>query len=150
MKAIFVLTCAALVLAVSGCATSASGSSYSRSQARGEMYVRMGVVEAVRPVAIEGGDSKVGTLAGAAIGGIAGSNVGGGSGHAVGAIVGAVAGGLAGSAIEGATTRKNGVEITIRLDTGTLIAVTQEADELFAVGERVRVLSGQGVTRVAR
>ena len=139
---------AVALTALGGCATSQSGSSYSRGATRGEMDVRMGVVESVRQVTIEGTQSAVGPAAGAVIGGIAGSNVGQGRGSTVGAILGAVAGGVAGSAIEESTTRKAGLEITIRLDTGKIIAVTQEADEPFRPGERVRVLSGSGVTRV--
>lgn len=134
---------------LAGCATSQSGSSYSRSATRGEQNVRMGVVESVRQVTIEGTQSAVGPAAGAVIGGIAGSNIGQGRGSTVGAILGAVAGGVAGSAIEESTTKKAGLEITIKLDTGKLIAVTQEADEHFKPGERVRVLDGHGVTRVS-
>jgi outer membrane lipoprotein SlyB len=139
---------AALTLA--GCASSQSGGSYSRSQTRGEMTVRMGVVESVRSVSIEGSQTGVGTIAGAAVGGIAGSNVGRGKGSTVGSILGAVAGGLAGQVIEENTTKKEGVEITVKLEGGKLTAITQEADEKFTPGERVRVLTGGGVTRVSR
>lgn len=135
--------------ALAGCASSQSGSSYSRSQTRGEMTVRMGVVESVRQVTIEGSNTPVGTLAGGVIGGIAGSNVGGGRGSTVGSVLGAVAGGVAGSALEERTTKKQGVEITVKLDGGQYLAITQEADEQFRPGERVRILSGQGVTRVS-
>ena len=134
---------------LTGCAGSQSGSAYSRSQTRGEMQVRMGVVESVRQVTIEGAQSGVGTVAGGVVGGIAGSNVGQGKGSAVGAVLGAVLGGLAGQAIEEQTSKKDGVEITITLDSGQMIAVTQEADEPFRAGDRVRVLSGNGVTRVS-
>lgn len=137
------------VVSIAGCATSQSGSSYSRSATRGEQNVRMGVVESVRQVTIEGTQSAVGPAAGAVIGGIAGGNIGQGRGSTVGAILGAVAGGVAGNAIEESTTKKAGLEITIKLDTGKLIAVTQEADEQFRPGERVRVLDGHGVTRVS-
>ena len=81
---------------------------------------------------------------------VAGSAVGGGRGSTIGAILGAVAGGVAGSAIEEGATRKDGVEITIRLDNGNIIAITQEADETFRPGDRVRVLSGGGTSRVTR
>jgi outer membrane lipoprotein SlyB len=108
----------------------------------------MGMVESVRNVKIEGTKSPVGTGAGAVIGGIAGSNVGAGKGSTVATILGAVAGGVAGSAIEEGVMSKDGLEITVKLDNGRMIAVTQEADEQFRVGERVRVLSGGGVTRV--
>ena len=134
---------------ITGCASTTSGSVYSGGQAGREQTVRMGVVESVRQVTIEGSKSGVGTLAGGAIGGVAGSNIGGGNrGSAVGTILGAVAGGLAGNAIEQGTTKKQGLEITVKLDNGELRAITQDADESFRPGERVRLLSGSGVTRV--
>ena len=138
---------AALILA--GCAGSQSGSAYSRAQTRGEMHVRMGMVESVRSVTIEGTQSGVGTVAGGVVGGVAGSNIGHGKGSTVGSILGAVVGGVAGQAIEEKTTKKDGLEITIKLDSGQIIAITQEADEQFHAGEKVRVLSGSGVTRVS-
>ena len=110
----------------------------------------MGVVESVRQVNLEGTKTPVGTVAGAAVGGIAGSTIGSGKGSMVGAVLGAVAGGVAGSAIEEGVTRKTGLEITVRLNSGRMIAVTQEADEDIRPGDRVRVLSGGGVTRVTR
>ena len=137
------------LLALSGCAGSQSGSAYSRSQTRGEMHVRMGVIESVRTVMIEGTQSGVGAVAGGVVGGIAGSNVGQGKGSTVGSVLGAVLGGVAGQAIEEKTTKKEGLEITVKLDSGQIIAVTQEADEQFRAGEKVRVLSGSGVTRVS-
>jgi outer membrane lipoprotein SlyB len=134
---------------IAGCASTTSGSVYSSGQAGREQTVRMGVVESVRQVTIEGSKSGVGTIAGGAIGGVAGSNIGGGNrGSAVGTILGVVAGGLAGNAIEQGTTKKQGLEITVKLDNGELRAITQDADESFRPGERVRLLSGNGVTRV--
>jgi outer membrane lipoprotein SlyB len=59
-----------------------------------------------------------------------------------------VAGGVAGAAIEEGVTRQKGLEITVKLDNGRMIAITQAADEQFRPGERVRVLTGGGVTRV--
>jgi hypothetical protein len=56
-----------------GCASSKSGDVYTRDQARREQTVRMGTVESVREVLMEGTKSPVGTVAGAAVGGIAGS-----------------------------------------------------------------------------
>ncbi len=140
---------AAALGVLGGCASSMSGSVYSREQARQVQEVRMGVVESVRHVQIEGTKSNVGTAAGAVVGGVGGSNIGEGKGAIVGAVIGAVAGGIAGSAIEEGATRKAGLEITVKLDSGRMIAVTQEADEEFHPGERVRVLSGGGVTRVS-
>ena len=138
-----------LLGSLAGCANSQSGSSYGRSSTRQEMTVRQGVVESVRKVTIEGGNTPVGTVAGAAIGGMAGSNVGSGRGSTVGAILGAVAGGMAGSALEEKISKRDGVEITVKLDNGNLVAIVQEADEEFHPGERVRILSGNGSSRVS-
>jgi len=134
--------------ALSGCASTSSGSVYSGGQARQEQTVRRGVVESVRQVTIEGSRSGVGAVAGGVAGGVAGSNIGGGKGSTIGSILGAVVGGVAGNAIEQGTTTKQGLEITVKLDNGELRAITQEADEAFRPGERVRLLSGGGVTRV--
>ena len=134
---------------LAGCAgPSSSGSVYSPRQTRGEQTVRLGVVESVRHVTIEGEQGPVGAIAGGAVGGVAGSNVGGGKGSTIGSILGAVAGGVAGNMIERKVTEKKGLEITVKLDNGELRAITQEADEEFKPGERVRLLSGSGVTRV--
>ncbi|MGH8744779.1 MAG: glycine zipper 2TM domain-containing protein [Burkholderiales bacterium] len=132
-----------------GCAQSLSGSAYSRGQARQEQIVRNGTVESVRPVTIEGTKTPIGTVAGAAVGGVAGSTVGSGKGSGVAAILGAVVGGIAGSAAEEGLTRKPGLEIIVKLDSGNTVAITQEADEQFRPGERVRIISGGGVSRVA-
>jgi outer membrane lipoprotein SlyB len=136
--------------ALAACATSNSGDTYSRDQTRTVQTVRMGTVEGVRPVKIEGTRSGVGTAAGAVVGGVAGSSLGGGRGQIITGVLGAVAGGLAGSAAEQGLTRANGVELTIKLDKGETIAIVQEAAaEEFNLGDRVRLLDANGVTRVS-
>ena len=145
---LIVFTAFLAVVAAAGCAPGRSGSVYTRDEARREQSVRMGVVEGVRHVQIEGTRSGVGPAAGAAVGGIAGSGVGQGRGSAVAGVVGAVVGGVAGQAAEEATTRKDGLEITVRLDNGHMVAVVQEADEAFKPGERVRIVSDGATSRV--
>jgi outer membrane lipoprotein SlyB len=134
---------------VSGCASSNSGSAYSRDQARTEQTVRMGVVEHVREVQIEGTKTGAGGAAGGVVGGVAGSNVGKGKGSVIGTVVGVVAGAVVGGKTEEAVTKKQGLEITVKLDSGSMVAIVQEADEQFAVGDRVRILSGHGISRVS-
>ena len=145
---VLVAAAAAVVTVISGCAPSMSGGAYTRDQARREQSVRLGVVESVRQVQIEGTRSGIGPAAGAVVGGIAGSNVGQGKGAAVGAVLGGVAGGIAGQAAEEVGTRKAGLEITVKLDGGKLVAITQEADEAFRPGERVRIISDGTTSRV--
>jgi len=143
------LAVALLAALLAACASSNSGSVYSRDEARKVQTVKTGVIESVRQVKLEGTKSPVGTIAGGAVGGIAGSSVGGGRGSAIAAVIGAVAGGLAGSALEEGVTRKDGVELTVKLDGGGLVAIVQEADEVFNAGEKVRILESGGVTRVS-
>lgn len=140
--------------AASGCAgRSMGGSDYSRGQTQQVMTVKLGTVQAVRPVAIQGTKSGAGTLGGAVLGGALGSGIGRGTGRLVGAVGGAIVGGLAGSAVEESATKQNGVEITVELDGGTLVAVTQAAEMgiTFSPGDRVRVLTApDGSARVSR
>ena len=146
MKATFPVICAALL---AGCAyTPQSGSVYHASQTQNEQVVRMGTVESVRNVIIANPESGVGTMGGAALGGLAGSQAGSGNGSAAMGIVGAIAGGLIGQRVEANANNKPGFEITVRLDSGELRAITQSADELFRPGERVRLLSNGYNTRV--
>src|SRR5262245_54939651 len=75
IRNVFLALPVALMIAVAGCA-SKSASVYSREDAQREMTVRMGTVESVRAITIDGTKSPVGAGAGAIVGGIAGSTVG--------------------------------------------------------------------------
>lgn len=137
-------------LLLGGCQSSLTGDSYSRDEARRVQTVRMGTIESLRPVKIEGTKTPIGGGAGAIVGGVAGSAVGGGRGSIVAAVIGAVAGGLAGSAAEEGLTRTQGVEITVREDDGSMRAYVQQVqqNEIFRVGERVRIMTVDGTSRV--
>lgn len=149
MRTTQALVAALLSLVLTGCASSNSGSVYSRDEARKVQTIRTGMVESVRQVKLEGTKSPVGTIAGGAVGGIAGSSIGSGHGSAVAAVIGAVVGGLAGSALEEGITRKDALEITVKLDGGGLVAVVQEADDQFKAGDKVRLVENGDTTRVS-
>ena len=149
MKITQLLAIGLLSLVLGACATSNSGSVYSRDDARKVQTVRTGIVESVRSVKLEGTKTPVGTIAGGAIGGIAGSSIGHGNGSTIAAVLGAVVGGLAGSAAEEGLTRKDALEITVKIDGGQLVAIVQEADEQFRAGDRVRLIESGGTTRVS-
>ena len=146
------VTLSAMLLGLAGCTSNLSGDTYSRDEARRVQTVRLGTIESLRPVQIEGTKTPIGAGAGAVIGGIGGSSVGGGRGSAVAAVIGAVAGGMMGAAAEEGLTRTQGVEITVREDDGSLRAYVQEVqpNEIFRVGDRVRILTVNGTSRVAR
>jgi len=146
LSKLFMVTIIAFCLGA--CASSNSGSVYKRDDARKVHTVKTGVVESVRTVRLEGTKSPVGTVAGGAIGGIAGGSIGHGRGSALAAVVGAVAGGIAGAAAEEGITRKDALEITVKLDGGGLVAIVQEADEDFNPGDAVRIIESSDTSRV--
>ncbi len=136
--------------ALSGCASSTAGNVYSRSDTRQAQVVKFGTVEALQPVRIEGTRSYIGAATGAVLGGIAGSTVGGGAGQKAAVVAGAVGGGLVGNAAEGALTKADGLEITVRLENGNVMAIVQEqSEQQFQVGQRVRVIQHDGTYRVS-
>ncbi len=149
MTNIRLLAAAAIgALLLGGCAYHAGSGDYRGYEVRGEQSVRFGVVESVRDVRINPRETGVGTAGGATLGAIAGSNVGGGNAQIAGAIGGAILGGIIGQNVERSANERSGVELTVLLDSGKYIAVVQEPDESFRAGDRVRILSGRGATRV--
>jgi len=139
----------AAALALGGCATPVPGGYYYRGEALRAQSVELGVVESARPIVLQGPDTGLGAVSGATLGGIAGSAVGGGAGQAAAIVGGALLGGIIGNAVEVDANRRPGVEVTVRLDNGRMIAVVQEdAGDAFRPGDRVRVLSDGYRTRV--
>jgi outer membrane lipoprotein SlyB len=119
------------------------------SQANVMQNVDIGTVTSVREVNIEGQKSNLGLFGGGIVGGAAasgGRGVGGALAQAGGSVVGAVAG----QAVEEAATRKRAQEVTVHLDDGRTVVVTQDSDGgLFRDGDRVRILNGHGGARVS-
>jgi outer membrane lipoprotein SlyB len=146
-----------VALALAGCAAGPNntgglgGADYSRSQSRSVQRVEVGTVEAVRSVVIDAGGGAgrvVAPIVGAAAGGALGSTIGKGKGKTVATTLGALLGGAAGSAVQQAGEIVRGLEIIVQMP-GKTVGITQ-ADEgvTFNPGDRVRVLSGSGATRV--
>lgn len=84
----------------------------------------------------------LGTLAGAAVGGLIGNQVGGGTGRTVATVAGAAGGAYAGHEVE---KRRNAGEIykvTIRMDDGTTQSFAQENAPQVSAGDRVRITNG--------
>lgn len=132
------------VLMLAGCA----GSGY-RTEPLPVEPERSGVVEEVRAVPLgDRGSSIAGTIAGGSVGAVAGGNVGSGRGSQAASVAGAVAGSIAGNVLAGNVGSRDGVEITVRLDSGRQLLIVQPDGEQFKPGERVRVLSDRRGTRV--
>lgn len=139
-------------LVLGACASSKSGDVYTRDQVRQVQTFRVGTIEQLKEIRIEGTSTQIGTAAGTAVGGIAGSATGDGKGSDVMRVLGAVVGGMVGAAAEEGYTREDGLEFSILLEDGSHISVVQEKsvnDETFQIGDKVRVIESGGVVRVS-
>ncbi|SCC95088.1 Outer membrane lipoprotein pcp [Thiomonas sp. X19] len=148
------ITALAAALALGGCAGvppglggqyQSSAYNYSASQAQQVQQVQLGTVLYVQQVTIRAGQgvTGAGSTLGAVAGGFAGSRVGQGTGSAVGAVIGALGGAAAGDLAAGKAYQQPGLQITVRLDNGQTIAVTQAADVPIHAGQRVELLGSQ-------
>ena len=138
-----------VLFALNGCSTSQSGKVYTRDQAQRSLSVYYGTIIELSEVTIEGTHSGAGTVIGGVAGGVAGSTIGHGRGSTLAAVAGALAGAAAGSAVEKQSGTKAALEFTIELDNGRLMAIVQEQDGYYRVGDRVRLLqSDDGTWRV--
>ncbi|ATZ11509.1 outer membrane lipoprotein [Erwinia amylovora] len=137
---------------LAGCVNdnSLSGDVYSASEAKQIQNVTYGTLVSVRPVQIQGDDNTnvIGAIGGAVLGGFLGNTVGGGTGRSLATAAGAVAGGVAGQGVQSSMNKSQGVELEIRRDDGTTIAVVQkQAASRYSVGQRVAMASnGREVT----
>ncbi|RJX71435.1 glycine zipper 2TM domain-containing protein [Vibrio sinensis] len=145
MKKISVSMLVALsFVTLTGCSSpNPYGDAYGASETRSIQQVYYGTIVKAEPVTIDASDQTnvIGTIAGAAIGGLLGSKVGGGTGSDIAAIGGGLLGGYAGSEAAGAAGQRNGVNLTIQLEDGQVIAIVQEANPnmIFQPGQPVQV-----------
>lgn len=134
---------------MTACAPNYSGSSYSGSEARQIQRVQQGVIENIAPATIADKPSGIGLLGGALVGGVLGNLIGDGAGRVLATLGGALGGAAAGYGAEKYIGHVDANEITVRLDSGEVVAIVQQYGNQFHVGERVRVLtSSDGSARV--
>ncbi|WP_419237019.1 glycine zipper domain-containing protein [Photobacterium leiognathi subsp. mandapamensis] len=148
---ILALTVILSTLGLAGCAANPYGNAYNVNDARQMQEVYYGTVLRTQGVTLNGNGNGIGTLAGGAIGGILGSGVGGGTGSQVAAIGGALLGGYLGNEAGNEVTKRNGVNLTIKLDSGRTVSIVQQVNPnvLFHAGERVQInISADGTSRV--
>jgi outer membrane lipoprotein SlyB len=132
---------ALLLTAQSGCGPSYSPDTYSANAVQQANKVEQGVVVGVRNVGVSAAGA-VGTITGAAAGGIAGSQVAPGPVSAFTALGGSLVGGIAGSAVEHTTADTTAFEYIVRKANGDLVSVTQKDKTPLALNQRVLVIAG--------
>lgn len=135
-----------LAIAATGCATD------SAMPQAGEESVRHGRIVQIDPVELQGDHQLgVGAIIGAAAGGLLGSLVGQGSGRDIAIVAGAIGGGIVGNTEQNRYIDKRaGQHVTVRLQSGVTVAITQPADPNLRVGDRVRIDGSGQRARVVR
>ena len=135
------LVSALVLTGMAGCAPSYSPDTYASNAAQQANKVEQGVIAGVRPVGVSA-TGTVGTVTGAAAGGIVGSQVATGAAAAFTSLGGALVGGLGGSAVEHMTADTAAFEYIVRKTNGDLVSVTQRDKTPLALGEKVLVIGG--------
>jgi len=122
-----------------GCESRTSANVYAREHAQRIQKVDHGQVIGLRQVEIEGSTTGLGTIAGGVLGGAVGSTIGQGSGQDVATVAGVILGAILGAGLEEGASHQTGLEITVQLDSGEVIAIVQAADQQFDIGDGVRI-----------
>ncbi|MFV0626534.1 MAG: glycine zipper domain-containing protein [Alphaproteobacteria bacterium] len=148
MKKLFSLLILPLSMFLSSCADNIGANSYESSAAGQVNSAQIGTVISVRQVNVATSNGTVGSLAGGLAGGAAGSMVSGkGPVSMIGAVGGALLGGMAGSAAQEKMSSQTGYEYIVKLDSGSVVTITQGADNILAVGQRCAVLNAHSGER---
>ena len=142
------LAAVASVLLTTGCMSMPANDQYSRHELMQRQTEEAGTILAFRHVRIQGEGSGVGALIGASAGGGVGSGIGKGRGASINAGLFGIAGAIVGGVVEDRLSQTDATELSVRLDTGKIMSVVVPGKLNFVIGEPVRVLSGQGYTRV--
>lgn len=110
--------------------------------------VQIGMVTHVKEVTVLGKRSSVGGTVGRTAGSIAGGAIGSGYGSVAGSVIGGALGGMFGSNADKNLQKQPGLELTVRLDDGKHVTVTQLATEPFKTGDRVKLIMKDGKAHV--
>ena len=135
------LIAATILAALPACGPTYSPDTYASNAAQQASKVDQGVVVGVRTVAVSAAGT-VGTVTGAAAGGIAGSQLAAGPVNAFTALGGSLVGGIAGSTVEHVTADTVAFEYIVRKPNGDLVSVTQKDKTPLALGQNVLVIAG--------
>ncbi len=142
MKKYAILLALPFMLAVSGCTSRIGANDYATATTGQVNRAVEGVVVNVRRVQVQS-DNGAGALVGGAAGAVGGYAIGGDkTAHILGAIGGAVLGSMAGDAAQSALSSQAAYEYVIRLNTGSMVTITQGDDVLLTPGQKCLVLYG--------
>ena len=118
-------------------------SSYSKDSApQARACTNCGVVESVQLVDVKGQGSGAGAVAGGLVGAVVGGEIGAGRGKTLATVAGAAGGAYAGNEIEKNMKKTANYRISIRMNDGSVLALTQSAYSGVHAGDNVKVANG--------
>lgn len=136
------LVAATLAASLSACASNPGSSRVVSSSAPYSTNANCydcGTVESVTVVQTTGNASGGGAVLGGIVGGVVGNQIGDGDGQKAATVAGVVGGAVAGNAIE-KNMAKQGYQVTVRMDDGRRLTVTQpNLNSGVRAGSRVRL-----------
>jgi len=141
-----------------GCAVQqTSPNAYRSSEALRTGAVEVVTVVRVRQVTIVDSDgytsanSGVPGIVGAVVGGLLGARViGGGNGRYIAGAMSGTVSAVAAQAVASRMNRREGLEVIVRKENGSQIAVTQDADQQFVSGQQLYLVASGGGYRLTR
>lgn len=130
------MTCGLLV---AGCTTTGANNGPASAG-----YANYGTIQSIEQMSRGGGSAVVGTVAGAAVGGVVGHQFGGGRGNDLATVAGAVGGAIVGHEIQQRAQERNAGQndyrITVRMRDGSRRTFTESNAGNLHVGEQVSIV----------
>lgn len=106
-----------------------------------------GTIAKIRKVEKEGEGTGLGIVAGGVAGGLLGHQIGGGTGKDVATVAGVAGGAYVGHQVEKKARAITKYEIQVKMDNGETTTLVKSKEPTFAVGDKVKIVSGKLVAR---
>ncbi len=149
---IIAMSALALTVSLTSCSDPfGATNTYKENQIGSTQEAVEGVVTNIEKVSIQTNSASTGTAIGAVAGGLGGAILGGGNAKYATSAGGVIIGGLVGNQLDKAISEKNGLRITVRLDSSKRsVSIVQVYDKSrpISIGQRVQVLMGSTGSRV--
>lgn len=130
-RILITLTCGLLA---AGCGTTRSNDRPAYSG-----YANYGTIQSIEQVSRGGGSAVIGTVAGAAVGGVVGHQFGAGRGKDLATVAGAVGGAIVGHEIQERNAARNEYRIVVRMHDGSRRTFTESNAGNLRVGQEVSI-----------
>ena len=137
-----IVVCLIALASGTGCTKNYSPDTYAPGGMQQANKVDRAIVKSFRSVDVSDPSLGLGTVAGAAAGGVAGAQIGKGSGNALATVGGVLVGGAVGYLVDQEANATTAFEYILEKQNGDLMTLAQKQEQPFAVGSPVLILYG--------